>query len=388
MSRLLSAIVIDYEAMLLSEFILANLEEIVKEWAAFAGTILPEKHFDDAALRNDAAQMLTTIAREMETSQTALEQTAKSQGLAPRSIEDTWAETHSLARLGQGFNQVQVISEFRALRATVIRLWLNSSPVLDSAAMYQLIRFNEGIDQALCESAVRFMKKIEESTDFAVAVLAHDLRNPLNAMMSGAQLLSEDTINQDGLRMIVREILESGRQMARLIDNLLDFTRTRLGQSLPVRRVEIDLAPICRNTVVEIAVANPDRLLELDCPEHLVGRFDGTRMSQMISNLVANAIDHGDAKTPVTVKVSHDDHNITFQIHNEGPPIEESGLATIFDTPRQKNEDKGGKELGHLGIGLFVVKKIIEAHSGTITVSSTAAAGTTVAASVPRWEDN
>ena len=374
--------------MLLSEFIMANLEEIIREWVEFAATILPEKHFDDAALRDDAAEMLTTIAREMEASQTAQQQTTKSQGLAPRSAEDTSAETHSLVRLGQGFNQVQVISEFRALRATVIRLWLNSSPELDGAAMYQLIRFNEGIDQAVCESAVRFMKKVEESTDFAVAVLAHDLRNPLNAIMSGAQLLEEapNRINEDSLRTIGSEIFESGKQMTRLINNLLDFTRTRLGQSLPVRPVEIDLAPVCRNTVAEIAAANPDRTIQLDCPDHLLGRFDGTRISQMVSNLVANAIHHGDPETPVIAKVSLDDHNITLQIHNEGT-IEESALPTIFDTPRPQDEDEGEKYFGHLGIGLFVVKKIIEAHSGTITVSSTAAGGTTFVASLPRWED-
>ena len=376
--------------MLLSEFIRANLEEIVREWTAFAGTILPEKHLDDAALRNDAAQMLTTIAREMEASQTAQQQTARSQGLAPRVKEDTSAETHSLVRLGQGFNQAQVISEFRALRATVIRLWLDSSPELDGAAMYQLIRFNEGIDQAVCESAVRFMKKVEESTDFAVAVLAHDLRNPLNAIMSGAQLLDEATnrINEDSLRTIASEILESGKQMTRLINNLLDFTRTRLGQSLPVRRVEIDLAPICRNTVTEIAAANPDRTIRLDCPERLLGCFDGTRISQMVSNLVANAIHHGDPKTPVIAKVSLDDHNITFQIHNEGRPIGESVLTTIFDIPGRRIGERERRDgFDHLGIGLFVVKKIIEAHSGTITASSTAAGGTTFVASLPRWED-
>ena len=139
--------------MRLSEFILSNLEQILTEWEAFADTILPERHLDQTALRDDAAEMLRTIAHEMEEAQTSQQQTAKSQGLAPRSPEDTSAETHSLIRLGQGFNQVQVLSEFRALRATVIRLWLNSSPELDGAAMYQMIRFNEGIDQAVCESA-------------------------------------------------------------------------------------------------------------------------------------------------------------------------------------------------------------------------------------------
>ena len=97
--------------------------------------MLPEKQFDRATLRDDATQILSTIAQDMETPQTASQQTEKSQGLGPKTQQDTSAETHSLVRLGQGFNQVQVISEFRALRATVIRLWLNSSPEIDDAAM-------------------------------------------------------------------------------------------------------------------------------------------------------------------------------------------------------------------------------------------------------------
>jgi signal transduction histidine kinase len=115
----------------------------------------------------------------METPQTSEQQSVKSKGRGPKTPQDTSAERHSNVRVGQGFNQVQALSEFRALRATVIRLWMNSSPELDDSAIYQLIRFNEGIDQALSESAARFMQQIEESRDFAIAVLAHDLRNPL-----------------------------------------------------------------------------------------------------------------------------------------------------------------------------------------------------------------
>ena len=121
--------------MRLSQFILSNLEEILKEWESFASTDLPEKQFDKAMLRDDAAEMLTTIAKDMETPQTAAQQTVKSKGRGPRTAQDTSAETHSNVRLEQGFNQVQALSEFRALRATVIRLWMNSSPELDDSTI-------------------------------------------------------------------------------------------------------------------------------------------------------------------------------------------------------------------------------------------------------------
>jgi signal transduction histidine kinase len=375
--------------MRLAKFIMTNLEAIVTEWESFASTMLPEKQFDRATLRDDAAQILSTIAQDMETPQTASQQTEKSQGLGPKTQQDTSAETHSLVRLRQGFNQVQVISEFRALRATVIRLWLNSSPEIDEVAMLQLIRFNEGIDQVLAKSAARFMEKIEESTNFAVAVLAHDLRNPLHAILSAAQLLQIiDPIDIAALGKIATNMINSGTQMSRLIDNLLDFTRTRLGQALPVNRLEIDVAPICQRVVAELATAYPNRAIELSCSECLRGSFDGTRIGEMLSNLIANAIQHGDPTTPITVTVSLEADHMVFRLHNEGPPIPGPALQTILDLiPLRRKEDKKPQsEFSHLGIGLFIVKKIVEAHSGMISVSSTATAGTTFVVSLPCYE--
>ena len=114
--------------------------------------------------------------------------------------------------------------------------------------MYQLIRFNEGIDQAVSESTARFMEQIEKSRDFATAVLAHDLRNPLNAIVSSAQLLQiTESIARATLGQVASNIVASGSQMGKLIDNLLDFTQTRLGQPLPVKRAEIDLFGLSAN---------------------------------------------------------------------------------------------------------------------------------------------
>jgi signal transduction histidine kinase len=268
----------------LSQFILSNLEEILKEWESFASTVLPGKQFDKAMLRNDAAEILKTIAKDMETPQTSAQQTVKSEGRGPKTAQDTSAETHSIVRLSQGFNQVQALSEFRALRATVIRLWINSSPRLDDSAIYQLIRFNEGIDQALSESAAQFMEQVEKSRDFAIAVLAHDLRNPLNAILSSAQFLqSSESIDRATVGEIATNISDSGTQMSKLINNLLDFTRTRLGQPLPVKQEEIDIAQVCRQTIAELAAAHPGHPIDFSCPDSIQGRFDATRINQMLS---------------------------------------------------------------------------------------------------------
>ena len=209
---------------LVSQFILSNLEVIRAEWESFASTVLPKSNFDQLALRDEADEILKTIANDMETPQTASEQAEKSKGRGPRVEQDSAAETHGADRLRLGFNQAQVVSEYRALRATVIRLWIDSSPEIDHSAIDQLFRFNEGIDQALSESAARFMQRIEESRDFSIAVLAHDLRNPLNVIISSAQCFPlVEGPDRAAIKACASAIFNSGMHMSKLIENLLDF---------------------------------------------------------------------------------------------------------------------------------------------------------------------
>jgi signal transduction histidine kinase len=127
--------------------------------------------------------------------------------------------------------------------------------------------------------------------------------------------------------------------------NLLDFTRTRLGQNLPVNQEEIDLALVCRQTVAELAAVHPERTIDFSCPEHFRGRFDPTRINQMLSNLIGNAIQHSAESTPITVAVSAESDSIVFRVHNVAAPIPQSTLKTIFDlTPRRRKEDKKNKQ--------------------------------------------
>ena len=365
--------------MRLSEFILSSMEAILAEWEAFARTILPAKNLDKLALVDHAPEILKAIALDMEQDQ-------KSKDRPAQTDCDTAAENHSTERLREGFNQVQVVSEYSALRASVIRLWLASSPQPDASNLYQLSRFNEGIDRALSDSTARFMQEVEASRDFALAVLAHDLRNPLNAVLSSAECLKlakardEETITE-----VTAIICESSIQMSKLIDTLLDFTRTRLGRSLLIKPEPVSLRPILEQTVASFSAAFLDRTIQLHCNEDPRCSVDAVRIRQMLSNLIANAIQHGAETSPITVTAYIASKEIVIEVHNDGPSIPASSISTIFDfaAPRSLQDPAEKTQSDHLGIGLYITRKIAEAHRGGISVTSTPQDGTTFEVRLP-----
>ena len=371
--------------MRLSQFILSNMEPILIEWESFASSILPDRTFTKLALRELAEDILKAIATDMQTRQTALEQAEKSKGRGQRSPEDTAAETHAFGRLVLGFNQAQMVSEYRALRATVIRLWIESSPDLDESAIYELIRFNEGIDQALSESTVRFMDRVNESRDFAVAVMAHDLRNPLNAILTSGQLLQrmkEPEITE--INELALTISLSATRMNNLIENLLDFTRTRLGQPLPLNSNVIDLAPLCKEVVGEFIAFRAKRTIRLYSKGDLRGKFDPARMKQMLSNLISNALEHGGQSTGVTVNAQGQTEQVVLEVNNQGRVISESEMAALLDPFSRFHKQDQASSKRRLGLGLAIAQEIVHAHSGKLNVRSNTDEGTTFVVQLPR----
>jgi len=139
----------------LSDFIRTNLDPILSDWEKFAKDIPAARHLKQSALRDHAIDMLRAIAANLDEAQTPLEQTEKSKGRAPRSARQSAAELHGAARVSEGFSVNDAVAEFRALRASVLRLWIESSPIVPHTLSHELMRFNEAIDQALAESLAR-----------------------------------------------------------------------------------------------------------------------------------------------------------------------------------------------------------------------------------------
>ncbi len=212
-------------------------------------------------------------------------------------------------------------------------------------------------------------------------ILGHDLRNPLAAIITSARLaMTRDS--SERLRRPLARILSSGDRMTRMIDQLLDFTRVRLGGGIPVAPVEIDLAALVRQVMDELDEANPEMTLRLACSGDTFGRWDPDRLSQVFSNLVANAVRHGEAAHGVDVTVDGQaEGNVQVTVHNMGS-IPARRLPKLFE-PLAGASRRPEKSQG-LGLGLFITRQLVRVHGGSIEVRSDEPSGTTFTVTLPR----
>lgn len=201
-----------------------------------------------------------------------------------------------------------------------------------------------------------------------IAVLGHDLRNPLGAIGSGASILKQ-TVTDDRSKRIVAMIEQSSRRMSELIENLLDFARGRLGAGLALsRETHVTLEPVLQQVVNELRAAWPDRLVEVAFDFRAPVSVDGHRISQMVSNLLGNAFHHGDPARPVILKASSREGMLVVTVSNGGapiPPLIKARLFQPFVRGEVNREQKG------LGLGLYIASEIATAHGGELTVDST-----------------
>lgn len=375
--------------MRLSEFIVANREPILTEWEAFARTCAPASgSMDIVALRDHANEMLTVIAADLRTPQGKHEQSEKSKGNAPAPDGNkTAAEKHGADRAESGFTTDQMVSEYRALRASVIRLWTKAQGKITPADLEDLTRFNEAIDQSLAESIARYTQDLDQSKEMFLAILGHDLRNPLGAIsMSAIFMLETQELKEPHLTLMSR-IVKSAARMNHLVGDLLDFTRSRLGGGIPIVRADMSMGKVVHDVVDELRAAHPDRAIQVDARGALQGTWDCARITQVLTNLIGNALEHGSGRTSVAIDVHGDENDITIAIHNRGAPIPADRLNGIFN-PMKRGETRGrgtgGGPSGNLGLGLYIADQIVKAHQGSIDVESSEGHGTTFTIRLPR----
>jgi signal transduction histidine kinase len=374
--------------MRLSAFLAANLEPVLAEWETFARSTIPATGtMTTLAIRDHAREILLAIVADMESAQTEAQRHLKSEGRAPVTTGRSPADKHGSLRQLVGFDLNQLAAEFRALRATVLRLWAEKSRTAGPEELDEVSRFNEGIDQALAESIASYSEHVGTSRDTFLAMLGHDLRTPLGALAGSLDVLGSPALTGAQRERTLQIGRRSVASISHMITDLLEYTRSRLGRGIEVRPHSGDLGDVCQYAIDEMRTAYPAGEFSAEIHGDLSANFDAGRIRQMLINLLVNAVQHGDADQPVTLDLRGAGKTVRLVVSNRGKPIPPESLQVIFNPLVQIGATEGDSDQrpsSSLGLGLYIAREIATGHGGTIEVTSTAEEGTAFIVELPR----
>lgn len=365
--------------MRLANFILDEMQSILQAWEAFAGTLEPAAgNMTRTELRNHARAMLAAIAEDLVTTQSVGQEIAKSQGLGPRTEQTLAGEEHGLARMTSNFSTEQLVAEFRALRSSVLRLWKETNSVPSLTDVEDMIRFNEAIDQLLAASVCSFahaareaMEADRQRKDQFLAMLAHELRNPLAPISAAATLLkvakNDSAAIDNASNIIARQVAH----MAALLDDLLDVSRITRG-AVALRVDPLDLRQVIEDAVEQVAPqmkAKQHILTVVQAPGPVTMQADKKRLVQIVTNLLTNAAKYTANHGRIVLKTEVSGDQIAIAVEDNGIGMTADFVPHAFDVfaQAQRTPDRSS---GGLGLGLALVKSLAQLHRGTVACSS------------------
>jgi signal transduction histidine kinase len=376
----------------LCAFLRSHRDALIQQWREhvlrdpripLAATLSEEQlldHFPD---------LLDRLVAFLEQTQTA--ENGKSSGTAIGTSEV--AMVHAQLRFEHGYTLEQALREFVQIRWTIVEGCKKGG--IDLSGEHALL-LHTAIDEGMVTAATEFarreaigLRSAAEYRERLVGILGHDLRSPLTAIKTAVDLALRafDETDAKSHALLLKSLQAAGKsvdRMTRMIADVMDFAKARLGGGIPVGRVPGDLGDICRDVITELRLAYPGREFRWEVTGDTRGSWDADRLAQVASNLLVNAMTYGPADAPVEVMVRDDGPAVTLCINNGGPPIPANEIPHIFDPFKRATEGTGGKTTDRLGLGLSIVKSIIDAHGGHVTVSSDAREGTTFVVRLPR----
>ena len=236
------------------------------------------------------------------------------------------------------------------------------------------------------QKAEALAETLGQQSDFEkqlIGIVSHDLRNPLNVICLGAQsLLMREELDERTTKAITR-IQTAANRATRMIRDLLDFTQARLGSGIHIELRSALFHDLTRDVLDEVESSHPDRELRVKSSGDGQGRWDPDRIAQVVQNLVTNAFKYSPAGSEVHVETRGEDGVVVLSVHNHGLPIAPEALARIFE-PMTRATSGADSTSRSIGLGLYIVKHIVDAHQGTIEVESSASAGTTFTVRLPK----
>ena len=268
----------------------------------------------------------------------------------------------------------------------MLRLWHEIGYRAHENDVDDVTRFNESIDQSLSTAVHCYTRRVDQSRDLFLAILSHDLRNPLNSIAMSAALLPHVVKSAAEAIDVASQISTNANVMGRMISDLLDYTRTRLGAGMPVNMAPMDLGSLCQELLNEFRSGHRNRQIGFQSSGDLRGSGDVDRLRQAISNLLGNAIQHSHQSDAVELIARGESAHILLIIHNGGTPIPPGELAKIFDplVRGSSAEFPKANRPGSIGLGLYIARAIAESHGGTLEVTSTESKGTAFTLRLPR----
>lgn len=263
---------------------------------------------------------------------------------------------------------------------TVVQTRSTAVPVYDDDGQISTVVL--ALEDTTDEWTARSEREMNERfREVFIGVLGHDLRDPLAAVLMGSALLLQTGGLSPEHTRIVKRIASSAQRMGRMVTQILDFTRGRLGDGILLQRKPVDLDVVFQTVIAEVEAANPGRKIEVSSEGTAIGEWDADRLAQVASNLLGNAIQHGAPDSPIRVRIVDEGNSVRLEVHNYGPPIPESILPIIFDPFRRGGTGHPSKGLG---LGLYITQQIVRSHGGTLTVESSQDGGTKFSVVLPR----
>lgn len=355
----------------LADFIERCSESIIGEAVRFARAVEVGADLDTTTLRDHLPEVLQAIVADLRTEQSRQEGITKSKGEAPepRGQPQTAAARHAVHRAGSGYSISGLVSEYRALRASVLRLWSDARGDTPGH-LADITRFNEAIDEAIAESVKYYADEVERWRDVFLGVLGHELRNPLNAIVLSSEVICRRSADTPVARL-AHHLQQSSQHMAKLLDRLLVYNRAQLGVGIYIEKSQVDLTEEVRREIEVLRASLPGADIRFEAGEAIQGLFDAGRLREVVSNLVVNAHKYGAPGSEIRVGLVARNAGAELAVRNHGEAIDAETAQRMFDPLRRgATSNESASERGSLGLGLFIVRQIALAHGGSIRCDS------------------
>jgi signal transduction histidine kinase len=365
----------DPTTMSLRLFLNDSLDDILSEWEKDSGLPAGEQ----TARRLHFGKVLRAVAEEMNrmsaSQATAVAAAAAAIDEDARRRGDGGEPPHSHAG--------QLVDDYASLRASVLRQWRQKHPSPSAVELDELVHFNEAMDRSLAELSATFSPSRSQPNALFLGVLNHELRTLVASILMSAQVLTHRSAPGSPEGKAAQRILRSCEQLRQTLDALSDFTKVRLGSAIELDRVDEDMGVLCRQALDEYARIDRERKVRLASDGDLHGHWDAPRIRDAIRGLIANAARLASRGSAVTIVVDGDAADeVKVTVHGDGMPIDLDTLRTIFD-PVARVESDNATYAG-LGLGLFIVRKVVDAHGGQVSVDASPEHGTTFTVVLPR----